>query len=137
MFKYYKKLYEYCELQRKSNNRRLLREFTNFIENEGYDLSRMQEAMYGFVRTDWFTRKAKSTRTNYRRELEHFIAFLEEGRPFEQKLDIRSNIVEIQKDALQRREKFLQSLSEDTREVDSEYEAFLRKYDELTREDRQ
>lgn len=137
--KYLYKLHEYETTERSNCNKKLLREFLAFLEENEYGLEESAEHMYDFTETAWFHERAKTTQRNYRRDLKRFVEWLYSSenkalyprfteQEYKKTWNGQEKLEEIQR-RMQKKE--AEQEAEDTVERDAEYDAFLKRYEEI------
>ncbi len=137
--KYLYKLHEYETTERSNCNKKLLREFLAFLEENDYKLEESAEHIYDFTETQWFSERAKTTQRNYRRDLKWFVEWLYNSEnkvlypPFTEQEYKKTWNGQEKLEEIQRRmkKKEAEQEAEETVERDADYEAFLKRYEEI------
>lgn len=130
--KYIDKVYNYCDIQRNSPNRKLLKEFVIFLEKQDIRLESSGDAISLFTEEQFFLSKKQSTQENYIRELKRFVQYLyeSEGYSLPSDLKIRTDSINRIKNCTKQN---TNTRTNNTVVIDDEYNQFLRKYDRLSR----
>ena len=138
--RYKQKFFEYVEFRCGNCNKKLIREFVSFLEEEGYELRESAEAIPLFTETEWFSNRTKSTKQNYMRDLKRFAEYVYSSEDEalypefvrqQYKWDGMEKLERIKKRMIKQEQQDKdQSVVED-----EDYKAFLMKYEKLTEEE--